>query len=314
MSTKDVQDLAAAWLAREDRGLTPSEQAELTAWLEQSTLHEVCYLRLQAAWERTDRLAALNAPPLHGFARPATRRSNRAIFAALAAAVLIAVGLGYRYMQRPVSRSYATAVGATQSFWLADGTRVELNSDTRLRTEISADNRSVTLDSGEAYFEVVHDAERPFVVYAGTKRITDLGTKFSVYRKGDDVRVIVKEGRVQVGIVGEPAARTPVVAEAGHVVVTNGPESLVSRQPERDIANDLSWRSGILVFDQQTLLNAANEFNRYNAKQLVIEGNVRDMRIGGRFKANNVASFILLLHRGFGLTVEDRGNTIVVSR
>jgi transmembrane sensor len=314
MSTKEVQDLAAEWLAREDRGLTASEQVELTAWLEQSTLHEVSYLRLQAAWERTDRLAALNAPPLHAFAPPATRRSYRAIFAALAAAALIAVGLGYRYAQRPVSRSYATAIGATQSLWLADGTHVELNSDTRLRTEISAENRSVTLESGEAYFEVVHDAKRPFVVYAGTKRITDLGTKFSVYRKGDDVRVIVKEGRVQVGIAGEPAARTPVVAEAGHVVVTNGPESLVSRQPERDIANDLSWRSGILVFDQQTLLNAANEFNRYNAKQLVIEGNVRDMRIGGRFKANNVASFILLLHRGFGLTVEDRGSTIVVSR
>jgi transmembrane sensor len=314
MSTKDVPELAAEWLAREDRGLTSAEQVELAAWLEQSTRHEVCYLRLQAAWERADRLAALNAPPLHAFAPPARSKSYRAVVATLAAAMLIAAVGGYRYTHGPVSQSYATAIGDTQSLRLADGTRVELNTHTRLRTEISAETRSVTLVAGEAYFEVVHDAKRPFVVYAGTKRITDLGTKFSVYRNGDDVRVIVKEGRVQVDVVGESAARTPVVAAAGHVVVTKGPESLVSRQPDRDIANDLSWRSGILVFDQQTLAEAAGEFNRYNAKQLVIEGNVRDMRIGGRFKANNVDSFIFLLHRGFGLSVDDRGSTVMVSR
>ncbi len=69
----------------------------------------------------------------------------------------------------------------------------------------------MTLDAGEAYFEVVHDAQRPFVVYAGNRRITDLGTKFSVFRNGDDVRVVVREGRVQVEMLDASGSAAPVV-------------------------------------------------------------------------------------------------------
>lgn len=314
MRTKDTQELAAEWLAREDQGLTSAEKAELEAWLEQSTAHEVCYLRLQAAWERADRLAALNVPPLYAFAPRTRPKSYRAFFAALAAVALIAVVGGYRFTRSAVSRSFATAIGTTKSLHLADGTRVQLNSNTRLRTDISSAMRAVTLDAGEAYFEVAHDARRPFVVYAASKRITDLGTKFSVYRNGNNVRVVVKEGRVRVETMTEPGAGQAILADGGHVVMTRGDESLVSGRSQKDIANDLSWRSGMLVFDQQTLGEAAEEFNRYNSKKLVIEGDVKSMKIGGRFKANNVESFILLLHRGFGLSVNDRGNNIIVSR
>ena len=64
--------------------------------------------------------------------------------------------------------------------------------------KLLADVARIELASGEAYFDVVHDASRPFTVYAGNRRITDIGTKFSVFRNGDDVRVTVREGRVRV--------------------------------------------------------------------------------------------------------------------
>jgi len=85
-------------------------------------------------------------------------------------------------------------------------------------------------------------------------------------------------------------------------------------KPERDITDDLSWRSGMLVFNQQTLVEAAEQFNRYNRRQLMVEGEARKIRIGGSFKADNVEVFVLLLHRGFGLSVNDEGKRIVVSR
>jgi len=81
-----------------------------------------------------------------------------------------------------------------------------------------------------------------------------------------------------------------------------------------NIFNGVHMRSGMLVFKEQTLAEAADQFNRYNTRQILVEGNARKIRIGGSFKADNVDVFVLLLHRGFGLSVNDRGDRIVVSR
>jgi transmembrane sensor len=212
------------------------------------------------------------------------------------------------------TRSYATVIGQKQEVRLSDGTRLELNTNTRVHASVTATRRTVTLDEGEAYFDVVHDASRPFTVYAGNRRITDLGTKFSVFRNGDDVRVTVREGRVKVEILGQLTGGAPVTTEAGHQLVTKGNETLLLTKPDADIANELSWRSGMLVFDQQTLAEAAEQFNRYNSRQIFVEGSARKIRIGGSFKADNVDVFVLLLHRGFGLSVSNQGDRILVSR
>lgn len=313
MSADETEMTAAGWLAREDRGLAAEERAALDAWLEASTLNRVAYLRLKASWRRADRLAVLKSPATEQI-RTGWRAHPR-LAAGLAAALLVAAGIGGWLATRgPQEQVYATALGKVQSVRLADGTRMELNTDTHLRTDVTDRRRVVTLDSGEAYFDVVHDEKRPFTVYAGNRRITDLGTKFSVFRNGDDVRVTVREGRVKVDVLDRAAAATPVVAEAGHTVVANGSEALVLAQPEQDIENGLSWRSGMLVFSQQTLADAAEQFNRYNNRKIVVEGAARRIRIGGSFKADNVDVFVLLLHRGFGLSVDDQGKRIIVSR
>lgn len=304
-----AEELAALWLAREDRGLGDAEQAAMTQWLEESTLNRVAYLRLKASWRRADRLAAQKSPTSH---RPRSPMRPRMI-AAVAAMLALAAGAGaLAVWQARLQNTYITAIGATRTVRLADGTHMDLNTDTRARANVTGTARSVTLESGEAYFDVVHDARRPFTVYAGNRRITDLGTKFSVYRDGDDVRVMVREGKVKVEVVGD-AART-VEAQAGQVVVAGEGETLVMAKPVSQIADALSWREGMLVFRQQTLAEAAAQFNRYNIRRIEVEGDARNMRIGGSFKASNVDVFVLLLHRGFGLTVNDRGDRIIVSR
>jgi transmembrane sensor len=311
MSADQTEILAAAWLSREDRGLTPEDQLALDAWLGDS-LNRVAYLRLKSVWVRADRLAVLKSPlPLT--APRAARRPM--VLAAIAAGltVMLATG-GYLTWRLQAEKSFTTGIGATQQVQLADGTRMELNTNTRVHTDVTAARRAVTLDSGEAYFDVVHDARRPFIVYAGNRRITDLGTKFSVFRDGDDVRVLVREGQVRVDMLDKTAMSAPVVAQAGHAVITKGGETLLLAKPDHDIANALSWRSGMLVFSQQTLAEAAEQFNRYNAKQIFVEGDARKIRIGGSFKADNVDVFALLLRRGFGLSVNDEGERIVVSR
>ncbi len=315
MSADETEMQAAAWLAREDRGLDAAEAAALEQWLDAATLNRVAYLRLKASWRRADRLSALKNPAAPSIGRAALVARPRLLSAIAAALLLLLAGAsGWVLRSGKTEQVFATTVGKRQAVELADGSRMELNTDTKVRTDVTAARRIVMLDSGEAYFDVVHDAARPFVVYAGNRRITDLGTKFSVYRNGDDVRVTVREGRVRVDVLNGPAVDAPVVAEAGHMVVTKGSETLVFAKPDTDINSDLSWRSGMLVFNQQTLAEAAEQFNRYNNRKILVEGSARRIRIGGSFKADNVDVFVLLLHRGFGLSVDDQGRRVVVSR
>jgi transmembrane sensor len=311
MSADEIEMIAAEWLAREDRSLTAEERDRMELWLEQSSRHRVAYLRLKAAWRSADRLAALKAP------MPVSRRPDRIwlLPTAIAASLVVVLGAAAWFWrtQAPAPRSYVTAIGQRQALRLADGTQVELDTNTRLHADLSARSRTITLDSGEAYFDVVHDASRPFTVYAGNRRITDIGTKFSVFRDGDDVRVVVKEGLVKIEQIDQPQAM-PLLAQAGHEVIAKGGETLLASKPGQEISNDLSWRQGVLVFNQQTLADAAEQFNRYNSRHIQVEGSARKIRIGGSFKADNVDVFVQLLHRGFGLSVNEQGNKIVVSR
>ncbi len=312
MSADEIEMIAADWLAREDRGLAIEERNRMELWLEQSSRHKVAYLRLKASWRRADRLAALKAPG--SLLRPSKPRWI--VPAAIAASLLVLAGGGAAWLWRPPApsiQSYATAVGQRQALRLADGTQIELDTNTHLRADLTGKSRTVTLDSGEAFFDVVHDASRPFTVYAGNRRITDIGTKFSVFRNGDDVRVVVKEGRVKIEQIDQPLSQ-PLLAQAGHEIIAKGSETLLASKPDQEISNDLSWRRGVLVFNQQTLADAAEQFNRYNSRHILVEGSARKIRIGGSFKADNVDVFVQLLHRGFGLSVNEQGDKIVVSR
>ena len=95
------------------------------------------------------------------------------------------------------------------------------------------------------------------------------------------------------------------VSSAGNV--------LVIAKDEQAVRDELSWREGRLVFDQMTLAEVAERFNRYNGTQLVIEGAAAERRFSGSFDANNVDGFARLLHESFGLEVSHDGDRIVVT-
>jgi len=88
---------------------------------------------------------------------------------------------------------------------------------------------------------------------------------------------------------------------------------LVAQKSQRDIADKLSWRLGMLVFNQETLGAASEEFNRYSNKHIIVVGPARDLRIGGRFRPDNVEVFTSLIKEGFGLKIKDTGSEIIVS-
>lgn len=308
-----IKEEASLWVVREDRGLSAAECDALARWLDESTSHRVAHLQMRQAWGRADRLAALRAPRPMRETRP-DQASRLPRLAAIAAVLTLCLGGAgwYYYASGSSDQTYATEVGQHQAVRLADGTRVELNTDSRLQTQLTGSARTMRLEKGEAYFDVVHDASRPFVVFAGNRKITDIGTKFSVRLDGDQVRVLVREGEVKVETL-DGRAVAPAV-EAGHAVVVQGNGLLVTDRAPREVTRELSWRSGVLVFDQETLAAAAEEFNRYNTKKVVVVGKARDLHIGGRFRANNADIFASLIQAGMDVNVRYAGDEIIISK
>ena len=317
-SASRTEEAAARWiLLREQPDWSGEQQAQLDAWLDAAPQHRVTFYRLECGWNKVDRLAALRTPrhftPVSYRAFVSGRRL--AVMSGAAALCLALVAYGLFQTGFLGRATYETPIGGHLTISLADGTTVELNTDTLLRAKISASARSVWLDRGEAYFAVAHDPHRRFVVHSGTRDIAALGTKFSVHRVGDRVEVAVVEGRVEVDDVKPVAAVSPVIITRGDMVVTEGASVHVVANSVEHVGEELSWRHGMLTFDQLTLAEAASKFNRYNKKKLIItDPVVGSVRIGGSFEANNVQAFAHLLHEGFGLIVDDDGANIRISR
>ncbi len=291
------------------------------AWIAQSVENRVAFLRFSATWRRADRLAALNADtaPAAGAAVSSFRQRPILAWAAAAALAFVAVFIAAdRYFWAPGPEVFETAIGGHETVPLADGSRIELNTDTRLTAKIGSDRRAVALEKGEAYFDIARDETRPFIVEAGNKRITVLGTKFTVRRHnksgGDgEVEVIVTEGRVRIDDIAVRAHRPPTYADKGTLVLARAGDTLVAEKTEEELSAELGWRQGLLIFDQMDLANVVDEFNRYNRVKLVVaDPQAASIRIGGSFKAENVDAFARLLKDGFGLKVAREGNKIVI--
>lgn len=323
---RSARDRAAEWiLAREQQDWSDRDQAALDAWLAESDLHKAAFWRLEHSWREADRVVALGAgaavaPRRRAPARPVRTRSRVAL-AAMAACVAAIVGVSLHDARAPGSQralataAYATGLGGHRSLGLSDGSHVELNTDTKVRTAIGSDRRTVWLDKGEAFFEVARRAGLPFVVHAGPRKITVLGTKFSVRRFGDKITVWVREGRVRVENVEHASAARSAIVSAGGVALSDGAATLVTAVSPERVEQALSWREGMLSFDHERLGDIALEFNRYNRTKIVIgDPEAADIRIGGAFPASEPGAFARLLRDAYGLAIAERQDTIKISK
>jgi len=310
----DIQTRAADWLLERREGQWSAErQSALDAWMEESLAHRIAYWRLDAAWGRADLLSAMRRPAFQRAAAP-KRKLWPIMFRASAAVIAIAALAGavqWFETGKSAEKTYATAVGERERLTLADGSQIELNTDTSLRAEITPRERRIWLDKGEVYFEVKHNEKKPFVVMAGDHRITDIGTKFVVRRDAGAFKVAVLDGVVRL----DDSRTPPKILTKGEVAVSTTSKTLVSRQSPRVLADAMGWQRGVLVFDRTSLAEVAREFNRYSTTRIVIaDPKTAALTIDGTFPSNDARAFMRLAQAVLGLSVEDRGNQIVISK
>lgn len=242
-------------------------------------------------------------------------RARRNALLAVAASVLLCLAAGIAWYVWPTAPSYSTPVGGLASVPLSDGSKVTLNTDSQIRIEVTETERRVELQQGEAFFEVASDPTRPFVVVAGSKRVIAVGTAFSVRRNGDDVRVTVTEGQVRIEDTAETAASGDrILLSAGSVARATEAGILVQQRPVPELQNELSWRTGYLIFRDMPLAEAVAAFNRYNTRKIVIDDpDVAAIRISGKFRSTQYEAFVRLLQEGFPIRAISGGDSIVLT-
>jgi transmembrane sensor len=152
-------------------------------------------------------------------------------------------------------------------------------------------------------------------VTAGEYRVRDLGTQVSVRNDRNHLEVALVEGSARFEAANENVRMHETDLTPGDVVVATAEMVTISRKTESRLANELAWRRGLLVFNYSTLADAAAEFNRYNAKKIVVSDSAAArLTVMGKFPANNVDLFGQVAKSVLGVRVEDRGNELVITK
>lgn len=323
---------AAAWVVREERGLTPAEQDALSHWLAADPSHGAALRERRWAWREFDRIAGLPATvaaapdpdllaPRSG-ARPRKVVRAMAIAATLAAAAA-ALALFVSIPSRPPAsaRPLSTALAAPcERRVLDDGSVIELNRGARLAVEFTPALRRVRLERGEAHFVVAKDSARPFVVEAAGVTARAVGTAFNVRIGATDVEVVVAEGRVAVGTDAASAhsSPAPVLLARQRAVVplrVATPVPVVATLDEHTLAERLAWQPRLLDFSDLPLGEVAAELNRRNPVQLVLATPaLHGLRVNASVRSDNVEGFVRLIESALDLRAEWRSETEILLR
>lgn len=323
-----ISDRAAEWVARLDRdGGDAAARAELEAWLAGDERRRGAYFRAQAAWHMLDRASVLGAgqaPEQEQEAEEEDRElagrnrwlPRRGVFwgAGAAVAASLAFGMLAPGLFAPPTQRIETAVGEIRRVPLDDGSLAAVNTQTTIEVTLSPEVREVDLARGEVWFRVAKDRSRPFVVDAGDVRVKAVGTAFAVHRIGTGVDVQVTEGVVEVWREGRETAVRRVSAGM-RTFVGKAPSAVHVVAAADEIDRSLSWRTGQLVFEGDTVAEAAAAFNRYNAVKLEIaDAALGREKMIGRFRTNEPEAFARAVATLMDARAEMRSDRIILSQ
>lgn len=336
-----LSDQAAEWFIRlRDDRLNVRNRERNVRWLKQSPAHIAELLRIQQVYTVLRAAKLESRPPgspgqadsnviqlmprtLPPPVRPIQSRVRSSItwkVAASVACVAVSLLLGFIVKTAWLDRTLETELGEWRIATLTDGTIVRIGPGSRLRVSFGDDHRSVRLLKGEAIFDVAKDPARPFFVKSEVVGVLAVGTEFRVSRRGGEDVVAVTEGTVAVyrdgrdevrGAVTQPPAQ---IADAtGGVALAAGEQVCVSKtnqaQPiakqKANVDYEMALADGWVSYEDKTIAEVANEFNRRNrVKILIVDASIAERRLAFfRGSATDPESFVAALTVSSDITV-----------
>jgi len=326
----DRSRTAAGFVARLYSGDMSSVEAEqIEDWLADDDANRREFDRVVQTWDELEALS--DQPEILAIAdRNDTwvsrrRRLNRASLAATGSAIVALVAVLFAatvLIDRFGSASeyvYATQVGERRTVSLSDGSQVTLNTNSKIRVVYGPDARNITLEYGEAFFDIRRDPTRPFQLVAGNSLVTVLGTKFNVRWSGLDVTVAVVEGLVAVrpvpflagqsagnvaAIESDHPATEEVLLETGSFAVFSETLSSTDKNYAAHMDDLQGWRFGFVRFDSDPLYEVIGELNRYSTTTISIaDKDIMELPISGIFSIDDIDKILTGLEAVFPIDV-----------
>jgi transmembrane sensor len=338
-----IDEAAAAWVVRLNAdGRSRVDQADFRAWMEQDPAHALAFADCSALWEETGELARSEAGRLALRRLRAPRRvfglvTRRSALLGGGALTAAAAAGAVTFVAFAGEQAFQTAPGEQKRVRLADGSRVLLNTDSRLRVKLVRTERRLYLDRGQAFFQVAKDRNRPFRVFAGRDEVRALGTAFDVRRTGDTVLVTLEEGRVAV-FRDSAAAPAPAPAPAparerpstlprpsisppATVLAPGEQASLQDIAPVSvrrvDLRAAQAWRYGQMILDDAPLGDTVADLNRYGGVQIVLsDPRLASLRVSGVFHTGRPDDFVIAVTTALPIEVarQDADTIVLKSR
>jgi transmembrane sensor len=310
---------AAVWVSRLHGPQRSAQmERECREWQSRSDVHRLAFERCTATWEDvrgvslSTTYATATAAPTSGGSKAIGWPRRPLWRPVLAFAAVVIVSLGALFSS---PGGVSTGVGERRVVVLDDGTRVSLNTDTRVRVAFSAAQRAVSLEHGEALFEVARDIKRPFVVRAAGNDVVAIGTVFSVRRTGETLAVTLLEGQVAV----RPTSADAKEATSRQVLIQPGERLSVSRTlaakvDKPRIDQITAWRRGEASFENASLREAVAEMNRYSRVPIVLaDETLAARRISGVFHTGDNLAFAQAVAALHGLSLDDQQAQIALA-
>ena len=311
---------ASLWVERLSEGLSPEEEVGLRDWLAADSANQTVLEKMAVLWDKMDslsRLSALVPQPKQTLVKD----SNRKSYVAFAASFVVSLAALFLWnesqrpdlqiSQPPAELVYETAIGERQVRLLEDGTKITLNTGSRVSVRYTKGTRLLHLESGEVHVQVAKDPLRPLSVVAGDHVVQAIGTAFNIELMNDrEIELVVTEGTVRIGdqasAFDAPLKNVEITLPSSATVIAAGQE-LVTGETEvtRSISSDdievrLSWREGNLIFRGETLAEAAREVERYTGVEFFfVDENLKQVRVSGYFRAGDVEGMLAVLKENF---------------
>ena len=335
-NTTEITAEACAWMAQLNSGeLTCADELALKEWIQRSPRHASELKNIANLSKDINILTDMNdsidcaVQKQHSIKRSTkinTRWGSRITVVSLSLAFVVGILIFNVHSPSVIQPLLiSTAVGEFKQVELSDGTVVKINTNSKLAINYTDKVRRVRLLAGEALFDVKHNPQRPFLVYADEQFVRAVGTAFTVSLLKDTLSVTVVEGKVEFAKLASPKinqidsnSKTPLVnqpispvrsifLEVGQQIEisANKPVAVVKDVPDNDLQRELSWQYELFDFSDTPLKEVINELSRYSSMKVeIVDSSLFNIKFGGIFRTNDTKPLFDALSSTYNVKVK----------
>lgn len=319
MNKEIIKEKASYFFTCQKDGFTKDQKQEFEFWINENNQHKI-------AFENVKKLDLLYSSISKNIKEDISKEVHQDIqkaksfkklkFTSLAASVILVLFIGLfalnEYQNFRIKHSFETN-NIVQNILLPDGTTILLDAKTKANIKYFEDRREVNLDFGKALFDVAKNPNKPFIINANDIKVQVLGTNFEVRNQKNNIVIDVISGKVSIQkFENDKYKELAILTQGKHLAFDK--QNNKYKIKDIDVKNIASWKDGIIVFQDDNLENAIEEFKKYKNLNVFIDKNVQKFSVSGSFKIEEFDKFLFALSKIYSLKVDKRGEIFYISK